>query len=261
MKDKVVLNWWPIYLEPILDSDEKICVGVCYESPLEGFFYKKTLKKSLSDAFFKERKSAVSNLAEYACEYAIDLLRKQNKIEGLEVAPGIYLGRKRLAEGYELHEIHTRVLRKVSFFSYLDFYQKQAVSSEAQKGFADFVQDHLLKRNSNLAAFFNRQLRVSGAVRTFDFADKAGRLATNFYVFQRNSRIYKAEVSCLELSMVKSSYKKVSLVAMVDPDYNSKAKRLRSYKEVEGVAEHLNVFFRVVESPEEAANYLQENAA
>ncbi|MDT8894730.1 hypothetical protein RSO41_08660 [Halomonas sp. I1] len=261
MKTTTILNWWPVYLELILDSNERICVGVCYENPEKDFFYKTALRKDLSETLFSDRKAAVGNLAKHACEYSVRLLKERKVGGGEEVAPGVSLGKRRVVEGYEIGEIHSRVLRKVSFFSYLDFYEKGSGSAEPAKGFSDFVYDHLLSMNSNIVGFFNRQLRVAGAMKTFDFADNAGGLAANFYVFKKNSRIYKAEVSCLELSMIKEYYSKVSLVAMIDSGYRSKSKRLRSYKEVEGVANHLNVGFKVVDSPKDAASYLRENVA
>lgn len=261
MKNTFTLNWWPVYLELILDSNEKICVGVCYESSERCFFYKSALRRDFSEALFSDRNIAVGNLAKYACEYSLKILRENRRLEEREVVPGVYLGERRLVEGYELGEIHERVLRKVSFFSYLEFYEEASEPVEPRKGFADFVYEHLLNQKSRLIEFFNQQLRVSGAVKTFDFADKSGGLAANFYVFKKNSKIYKAEVSCLELSMIKPQYEKVSLVAMIDHDYRSKTKRLRSYKEVEGVADHLDISFKIVESPEDAANYLQDHVA
>lgn len=261
MKSTFILNWWPVYLELILDSDEKVCVGVCYQNHKNDFFYKSALRKDLAEIIFSERRVAVDNLARHACEYAVRLLKGGSEVNGLEISSGIYLGKKRLVEGYDIGEIHSRVLKKVSFFSYLEFYGKESENIEPKKGFSDSVQEKLIARQSQLAGFFNRQLRVSGAMKEFDFADNSGVLAANFYVFQKNSRIYKAEVSCLDLSMIKKQYEKVSLVVMIDYDYKSKSKRLRSYKEVEGVAKHLNVFFQVVESSDEAADYLQRLAA
>lgn len=261
MKKAFILKWWPVYLEPILDSNEKICVGVCYQNHRGELFYKNALRKDLAEMLFNERKVAVGNLARHACEYAIRLLNEEKEVGGIEIASGMYLGKNRLVEGYDINEIHSRVLRKVSFFSYLEFYGKESETTEPKKEFSDFVKDKLVERQSRLAGFFNRQLRVSGAMKNFDFADNAGGLAVNFYVFQKNSRIYKAEVSCLDLSMIKEQFEKVSLVVMVDYDYKSKSKRLRSYKEVEGVAKHLDISFNVVENSEEAADYLQKNVA
>ncbi|MFI8750361.1 hypothetical protein ACIGG6_10190 [Vreelandella lionensis] len=261
MNNKFVLNWWPVYLEPILDSDEKICVGICYQNHENEFFYKNSLRKDLAELIFDDRKVAVGNLSRHACEYAVRLLKGGGEVGGLEIASGVYLGNRRLIEGYDLGEMHSRALKKVSFFSYIEFYSKESTPSEPRKEFANFVQDQLIKRQSRLAGFFNRQLRVSGAVKNFDFADDSGGLAVNFFVFQKNSRIYKAEVSCLDLSMVKSQFEQVSLVVMIDKGYRSKSKRLRSYKEVEGVANHLDISFKIVDSSKDAADYLQERVA
>ncbi|WP_417862116.1 MULTISPECIES: hypothetical protein [Pseudomonadati] len=261
MKSKFILNWWPVYLEPILDSDEKICVGICYKNIENEFFYKKSLRKDLAEALFDDRKVAVGNLSRHACEYAVRLLKGGAAVGGLEITSGVYLGNRRLIEGYDIGEMHSRALKKVSFFSYLEFYGKESTPAEPKKEFTDFVQDQLIKRKSRLAGFFNRQLRVSGAIKNFDFADDSGALAVNFFVFKKNSRIYKAEVSCLDLSMVKSQYGQVSLVVMIDQGYRSKSKRLRSYKEVEGVANHLDVSFEVVDSSKDAADYLQKHVA
>ncbi|MCK2184674.1 hypothetical protein [Halomonas getboli] len=236
-------------------------MGICYQDSNGKVFYKSSLRKELSETLFRDRKDAVGNLAKHACEYAARLIKGSPRISDEEIAPGIYLGDKKIVEGYDLNEMHSRVLRKVSFFSYLDFYKKASEHIEDKKGFSEFVKDRLLERKSNLVGLFDKQFRVLGAMKNFDFADNNGGFAANFYVFQKNSRIYKAEVSCLDLSMIKEHYKKVSLVVMVDFGYNSKSKRLRGYKEVEGVANHLDVAFKVVESTDEAADYLQENVA
>lgn len=268
MKDKIFLNWWPVYLEPILDSGEKICVGICYRNKSGNIFYKLLLNSDISGAIYRDKALSMGRLSSYSCEMACKYIDSREMYESdllsterLEISAGVYLGSKRIVEGYEFEEVHLRVVKKVSCFSFIEFYSETGLEKAPLESLVDLVEKDFIEKGSHLSKDFNKSLKVYNSIKKFHFADSRGCLVAEFFKFQKGAKIYKAEISCLNLGMTKGHYEKQVLIALMDKKYDIKKKRLQGVKEVEGVVRHLDIHLEVVEKRSDMVSYIEANAA
>lgn len=267
MSHKILFDWWPVYLEPIVDSGEKICIGICYKKDFSPVFFKLLLNNKIAGAVYREKAFSIGKLASYSCEMACEYIeRKFHDIEslssdGLEISVGLYLGSGRVVEGYDFEEIHSRVTKKVSFFSFLDFYDETGFGKTRTESLVDLVEKDFIEKGSFLAKNFNKTIKVANSLKDYHFADSRGGLVAEFFKFQKGAKIYKAEISSLNLSMTKPAYKKQALIALMDKKYDIKKRRLQGVKEVEGVARHLDIHLEIVEKRSDMVRFIEKHAA
>ncbi len=260
MNNNIIALWRPIYIEPIIDSGEKICVGICYN--LNGdIFYKQTLRDELCDFVYLRQEKSMRNIVKYSCEYAVHLIRKEKLHDNSnEILPGIYVGAMNKSEGPSIENIHARVSHKLSFFNNIDI-NKADQSSSKNKGLKDLILEDMINKKSPLAKNFNIDVEISGIKKTIDYIDTTNNFAANFFQFQNNCRIYKAEVSSLSLSMLSDTYQKRQLITTIEEKYKIKQTSQRTTKEVEDVARHLNIKLIIMDSREEIIDHLEAQAA
>ena len=261
MNNKMMVIWRPVFLEPILDSGEKLCVAVCYKTE-NNIFYEKTIKNKISQLAYDNHKDSMENIIEYSCEYACELIsRNYHSDVDTEILPGVYLGTQEKAEGFNIEEIHSRITKKVSFFGNIKLPIKaKKIKSSSYESLSKLLQEDLIRKKSPLISNFNKEKLIFGIPKKFDYIDEKSNFVANFIQLRIGRKFTKAEISCLELSMLEDSYTEKCLITTLHEDFQRKHKEAETH-EIKNVAKHLGTNLLIMRDREEIADYLEYKAA
>lgn len=172
---EVKATWAPIYLEPIMQSGERITVGVAGISSTGEVEVIPTLNQTKLRCAFGESGLSLLDAATICLEEFSDYLKDFNSFEGWE-APlgGVSLGHARKAAGNSLREILSTATQLTASFSSLQLTNDALTATDAlvkEDRWPKQIKDAVIKVAPDLDKHFNRNYNLvpGGPLTKYDF--------------------------------------------------------------------------------------------
>lgn len=283
-------RWCPIYLEPMVGSGERLCVGVVAQDAT------RTLVRAVTGL---ERLACVYGADElqpflFATQVALATLEKKVTYEGIDSlqgwngsVQGLVIGAARLGTGEDIEDIvHTGLMQCASLFHASE--QAGVMRPEDENGFEEvtlrrletLVKESVVSRRPDLKGYFGVQIRASENARPTRIGFVGRRLAANFALLvpgRLTTSVGHAKEKLWDLQLLRGSVNEslfpnlggvqfellLHRVSDQDPQYSARALKQVSAAvlALEEEADKANLRCRPLHSTSEIANLLLEREA
>lgn len=277
-RNSVQADWAPVYIEPMMGSGEKICIGIAVANA-GGFLVTPVVAlKRLSSIYGKEAEALV-----FAANLAIEHFQNHligNGQDGIRnwkpPLDGIILGSPRIGAGMSLEEIaRTGLMACASLVEKLSEEEEniQAVEGITTNRLEQLVKQRVIALNPGLERSFNlkRQLKENARASEIGFVGK--KLAANFGILVPASLgllVNIAKAKLWDLAQLREDLNKEALfnselqrfemllhrVKYDAPEYNERQVKNVQYavNELEAEADKMEIRCRDLISPDDIAN-------
>lgn len=180
--------WWPLYMEPIIGSGEKITVAVIAEGNDGEIAWHRGLSKKVITSLGKEKSSSMSSLINTAVDHYIKGRTSENMF--CEIPPpftGVQIGDKHETLSSDLIGILEQALRTSCVFADIKSL-RESNSTQQNNRFLNDIREITIETHPQFTGFFQQSFKVSETARRTPIDFIGHHSAINFAKFPMSTQ-------------------------------------------------------------------------
>lgn len=158
-------KWWPVFMEPIVGSGERIAVAIIAEGADGDIAWHQGISKRVMTALGKNTATGLTGLISTAIDH---YLKSRNSGLHFDEAPppfsGFFVGAANATHSKDISGILEQGIRSTSLFSSVKELRSQNTNQQNSR-FLNDIRDITLEVKPKLANFFHQTFRVSESAR------------------------------------------------------------------------------------------------